>query len=455
MSVADFESLLKASMGLNVASIGSLAVARAVRERLLACGLDDPQIYWDRIRVSAAELQALIEAVVVPETWFFRDRESLAALARVAHEEWLRPHRDGPLRLLSLPCSTGEEPYSMAMSLLGAGIPVDAFRVDAVDISTRALAQAGRGVYGKNSFRGSELAFRDTYFEATAEGYSVREAVRMPVHFQHGNLFAADFLPGAEIYDVVFCRNVLIYFDRATQDRAIVVLKRLLTATGVLFVAPSETALPASHDLVSTNVPLAFAFRKASGLPQQPKPKAANTDKPPPAERLLAPRATAGKPAATYGPMPFRAPAGREVRLPGPRSTAEKPDAPHAQVRLLAPRSAAGKSDATYDPNADIAEAARLADQGHFVEAAACCDAHVRRYGPSAAAFYLLGLVRDATGSESEAGDYYRKALYLDADHGDAQIHLALLMEKQGDRAAAQVLRSRAQRLEHKSKNRP
>ena len=66
----------------------------------------------------------------------------------------------------------------------------------------------------------------------------------------------------------------------------------------------------------------------------------------------------------------------------------------------------------------------------------------------------LLGLVRDATGSESEARDYYRKALYLDPDHGDAQIHLAFLMEKQGDRAAAQVLRSRAQRLEHKSKNR-
>jgi chemotaxis protein methyltransferase WspC len=94
-----------------------------------------------------------------------------------------------------------------------------------------------------------------------------------------------------------------------------------------------------------------------------------------------------------------------------------------------------------------------LADQGHFVEAATCCEAHLRRHGPSATAFYLLGLVRDATGSQSEAGDFYRKALYLDPDHCDAQIHLAFLMERQGDRAGAQVLRSRAQRLEHKSKN--
>jgi chemotaxis protein methyltransferase WspC len=107
------------------------------------------------------------------------------------------------------------------------------------------------------------------------------------------------------------------------------------------------------------------------------------------------------------------------------------------------------------DPDADIAKAAHLADQGHFVEAATCCEAHVRRHGPSAPAFYLLGLVRDATGSQSAACDYYRKALYLDPNHSDAQLHLAFLMEKQGDRAAAQVLRSRAHRLEQKSKSPP
>jgi chemotaxis protein methyltransferase WspC len=93
----------------------------------------------------------------------------------------------------------------------------------------------------------------------------------------------------------------------------------------------------------------------------------------------------------------------------------------------------------------------RLADQGHFVEAATCCEAHLRRHGPSATAFYLLGLVRDATGSESEAGDCYRKALYLDPDHADAQIHLAFLMERRGDVAGAQVLRSRARRLQQKA----
>src|SRR5207249_345639 len=212
-------------------------------KRLLACELQETHAYWERVRASEAELQELIEAVVVPETWFFRDREAFAALALTVYEDWLGAHPEDDLRLLSLPSSTGEEPYSMAMALLDAGFPANRFRVDAVDISARALARAGHAVYGKNSFRGNELGFRDRHFEATTHGYRLSDAVRRQVQFQQGNLLAAGFLPGVESYDVIFCRNVLIYFDRAAQDRALTVLVRLLTPKGVLFVAPSETGL--------------------------------------------------------------------------------------------------------------------------------------------------------------------------------------------------------------------
>ncbi len=157
MGLADIENLLKETMGLNVASIGSPAVARAVQERLSACHLPDLGAYWNRIRASESELQQLVETVVVPETWFFRDRESFTALARLVREEWLSGRRQDLVRLLSLPCSTGEEPYSMAMALLDAGVPAERFHVDAVDISARVLSHAGRGIYGRNSFRGQDL----------------------------------------------------------------------------------------------------------------------------------------------------------------------------------------------------------------------------------------------------------------------------------------------------------
>ena len=141
MGLAALENLLKVSMGLNAASIGSAAIARAVQGRLSACKVGDLHGYQELLRVSATELQALIEAVVVPETWFFRDRHAFTALTRMVHDEWLPAHPDGVLSLLSLPCSTGEEPYSMAMALFDARVPGNRFRVDAVDISARHLAQ--------------------------------------------------------------------------------------------------------------------------------------------------------------------------------------------------------------------------------------------------------------------------------------------------------------------------
>jgi chemotaxis protein methyltransferase WspC len=300
----------------------------------------------------------------------------------------------------------------MAMALLDAGVPADRFRIDAVDISTRSLAHAARAIYGRNSFRTRDLGFRDRYFDLTPQGYGVRETVRRQVDFLQGNFFAGDLLPGAEIYDAIFCRNVLIYFDGATQDRAILVLKRLLKLRGALFVAPAETALPSSHGFASTNVPLAFAFRRV----------------------LVATRAASDP--AHHLPPPLHYP------VAPPTLAAQPPKA----TPPVSPRSVARPAR----PAAPLEGAARLADQGHFAEAATACEAHMRQYGASATAFYLIGLVRDATGNHAEARILYRKALYLEPNHGEAQLQLALLMEREGDPEGAQVLRNRARRLENK-----
>jgi chemotaxis protein methyltransferase WspC len=413
MTHSDFETLLKRAIGLDAASIGSSAVAHAVKTRMAACNLNDADAYLELVRASASELQALIEAVIVPETWFFRDREAFAALARVANEEWLPAHPDGTLRLLSLPCSTGEEPYTMAMALLDSGFPATRYRIDAVDISAQSLAHAQRAVYRKNSFRGAELAFRNRYFETTALGYCPREAVRRHVHFQQGNLFADDFAPQAEIYDSIFCRNLLIYFDRATQDRAVQVLRRLLKPRGVLFVGPSESGLLLSHDFVSSKVPLAFGFRRRDSTPGAVVPTSAPA-------RIASPL-TAGKSSVARPAKP--------IEVPRPDMSASRP----------APISSA------------LDEAFRLADLGHLVEAAQFCEAHLRTHTQSAPAFYLMGLIRAADDDLPAADQYYRKALYLDQNHHDAMVHLGLLLEKQGDATGAQVLRDRLLRLQQKT----
>jgi chemotaxis protein methyltransferase WspC len=395
-----FEELLKQAMGLDAASLGSFAVERAVRSRLRQCGSADVSSYLERVRTSPAELQHLIEALVVPETWFFRDPEAFALLARWALADWLPRNPEGLLSVLSLPCSTGEEPFSIAMSLLTAGFPASRFRIDAVDISARALAVGERAVYGKNSFRGEDLAFRASYFDSYAAGWQLRAAVRHQVQFQRSNLLAADFLPGVGLYDAIFCRNVLIYFDRSTQDRAIQVVMRLLAAKGLLFVAPSETALVVSHDFSAVRAPMAFAFQRRD------------------------PRLGVSK-------APVPAPPTSSVR--GPPIRRAEP----AQMK----RSRTTHAD-------DLDQAASLADAGRFAEATTLCEAHLKTYGPTAPAYRLVALIRAATGHIEEAIASYRKALYLSPDDHEALIHLGLLLEKRGDAIGATALRQRAQRIE-------
>src|SRR6266404_5264189 len=202
MVLTEFQDLLKQTMGLDAASIGDSAVERAVQQRLAVCDVEDRDAYLDYVRASETELQELIEAVIVPETWFFRDHEAFVALGKVVLEEWLPAHSEGKLRLLSAPCSTGEEPYSMAMALFDAGLPGSRFHIDAVDISARALAQARRALYGRNSFRGRNLRFRDRYFQPAAHGHHLAEAVRKQVHLRRANLLDRDPQSDRQLYDI-------------------------------------------------------------------------------------------------------------------------------------------------------------------------------------------------------------------------------------------------------------
>lgn len=404
MNFARFEHLLERTMGLNAASIGVAAIERAVRARIRACKLEDADIYWAQVRQSPEELQELIESVVVPETWFFRDPQAFKAMVRVVMEEWLPVRAPAVLRLLSLPCSTGEEPYTMAMALIDAGLPPDRFRIDAVDISGHALAKARRGIYGDNSFRGKDLAFRDRHFERVERGCRIGEGVRASVRFVQGNMLDANFLRG-EAYDVLFCRNLLIYFDVETQNRAVGVLKRLLSPEGMLFVGHSEAGLMRGNGLVSAKIPMAFAFRnEAAVAPDAPKAKAVSA-------RL------------TF-----------------------KPVAPVARQAPQRPRPAlAFKREA---PSPGLDELRQIADRGQLAEAARGCETHMRERGASPDALLLLGLISDAGGDLAAAAAYYRKALYLEPDHAEALGHLVLLLKKQGDVAGAKVLNARMRRLD-------
>jgi chemotaxis protein methyltransferase WspC len=407
MPWTDFKVWLNETMGLDSATVGLSTVERAVKTRMTACALHDIAGYWNFVQASAIEQQELIEAVIVPETWFFRDRDAFAALTRVFDGDWLAAQPSNiQLRLLSLPCCSGEEPYSMAMALLDAGFPAARLRVDAIDISEQALAKARRGLYSSNSFRGHDLHFRERHFESIAGKWQLSEMVRKHVRFEWGNVLALDMLKGEAVYDAIFCRNLLIYFDEDTQVRAVGVLSSLLRAEGVIFVGPAETGLMLNLGFASAQIPMAFAFRKpGTKQPSQPAPRA-----PPPA------RSATARPETAVPAMPKLAIQHATSAVPPPVV------------------------------ESDLEAAQRLADAGHFADAATAGEAHLNAHGPSAQALYLLGLIHGATGHRARAEDHFRKALYLQPDHLESLLHLALLLETKGDVAGSQRMRLRARR---------
>ncbi len=391
------ESLLQHTIGLHAATIGSSLVEHAVRGRMRRLGLTQQHDYLELLRKSPAEWNLLVESMVVTETWFFREKHPFSAMVRLALEEWLPAHPAGLLRLLSVPCSTGEEPYSMAMALLDAGFPATRFDINAVDISARALAFAQRGIYGRNSFRGQELDFRARFFQPAHRGYALNPAVRKQVRFQKGNVLDDGCLPETGVYDFIFCRNLLIYFDRPAQDRTMAKLRRLLTPTGILFVGSAEQQLALHNGFVSANLPLSFACRKAP-VTGRTTPSGHQPDK-----------------SALWPVMPRSIPA---LNSPAPATP----------------------------PPSGLQKARQLANEGRLAEAAELCETHLREQGVSADAYYLLGQVRHAAGADAQADEFYRKALYLEPGHSETLLQWALLSERNGRLEHARILRERAGR---------
>ena len=416
MSLAAIEALLKQTMGLDVHTMGESSIQRAAQRRLEQLGRDeDYNAYYGILHQSQAELQALIEEIVVPETWFFRDQRPFEAFKRMILEEWLSQGRSDPLRILSIPCSTGEEPYSIAMALHMIGFPPEQARIEGVDISMRNLERAARARYRNNSFRGQDLAFRQRFFTPVEDEFQLDEHIRRRVHFSRGNLLSPLLLQDLKPYDVVFCRNLLIYFDRATQDQAQQILRRLLTDNGILFIGHAEAGLFLDSWEASSRYPGAFAFRKCSD------------------ERRTRERPD---PALPRRKKPQRTP----LRANAPKAT------PSSTPRIVQNGAGTTAAAALATDIDQLGAALRLANQGHLAEAAELCEQHLRVRGPSAEAFYLLGLVREATGQSPEAESFWRKALYLQPQHIEALTHLALLCERRGDQREAQLLRQRTER---------
>lgn len=427
MILDQIKSLLKARTGIHIDTVGDSILNSAIQTRLRALGITDMVSYFTLLQKSNDELTELTEEVVIPETWFFRDHHPFDMLGKLAAKA-ISENSGAYWRILSVPSSTGEEPYSIAMTLLMAGMNPSQFCIEAIDISHRALERAKAGRYGQHSFRGmQDTRVRERYFDKADNEYILKQEVRELVQFEQANLLDSRF-QDRPAYDLIFCRNLLIYFDTDGKKTAYDTLYRLLTNNGILFIGHSESgAIPSCF--THTRDAHAFAYRKNM-------------------ENSKTPAATVSSMARKKIKQTTR-PSLSEHSSPSTTVTNERPKTgnsnPGPGIKIKQ------EPDHEIDTESPIELARKYADAGNLVDAEHICQIYLNNNGQDASAHYLLGLILEASNHTEKAEKSYRKALYLDPHYKDALIQLALLLDKRGKSQQAQQLRKRANKLQEQT----
>jgi chemotaxis protein methyltransferase CheR len=379
------------------------SLSYSVNERMRAAGCADVPSYLALVAspTGGAERQALLDEVTIPETHFFRNPPQIRALRKYVLPELLKQAGSTrKLRIWSAGCSTGEEPYTIAM-LLRELLPPSAgwdLKVIATDVSTRALTAARRGRYAERAFVMTDPVDLQRFFvlDATAGCYEVRDEIKELVEFRHHNLVteAPPAVPGE--LDLVLCRNVTIYFDRETTRALMQRLHTSLRDGGYLFLGHAETLWQISDAFALVSLGDAFVYRRPGPAPER--------------RAVLPDRRTEAEPRPTKADRRRGADDRRRVALT-PRPPAKPADP------LVAARAAV--------------EAGRYAEAADLAAAAATADP-LRQ-----PAHYLHGLALTNLGRDADALVVLRKAVYLAPDDGFAQFLLAGALERLEEPVAA------------------
>ena len=429
-TVRSVEALLREWIGLDAQTLGSAAIERAVRMRMQAIGTPDEHDFLVRLGSDVAQRDQLIEEVVVPESWFFRDPHVFDFICRSVAEIAVRPGR-GPVRVLCVPCASGEEPYSRAMALLDAGLAASQFHIDAVDVSHAALSRAAAGRYSVNAFRAADLSFRERWFRADDTCAVLDERVRQSVHFAWGNLLDASFAAEQSPYDFIFCRNVLIYLTTDARRRVEATIDRLLTADGLLVLGAAEQAImkgpwrpAASHSM--------FTLHRGSPTPS----------------RTSAADVVDGlRDSATVRPIRARSALPAASRPATAWLAAAHGDEPKGVPKTLTTAAVEDLPTGPGDLETILSEASSLANAGRNTEALEVCLRHKQQAGSSAALCFMMGMLHQSVGDLDRAEVCLQRTLYLDASHEEALLALALVASQRGTGSLAEQYRQTAARV--------
>lgn len=452
-----------------------LGFLSGILERRSEASGGDADEYVRRLRRAepdSDEWRRLAPELTVGETYFFRHFEQFQAFIEVALPERVASRSlVRRLRILSAGCSSGEEAYSLAILAREIGLAAD-FRVEVlgIDLNTVSLERATRGRYAPWSLRETPDVLKQKYFKQEGRESVVRKELFYPVSFEQRNLVGEDRF-AAESFDVVFCRNVLMYFTPAQAEMVVERLARALAPGGYLFLGHAENLRGLSHDFHLRHTHGTFYYQRRDALEVTDasgaaRPVGRDESQLPTSDwatswidtiqrtsdRIRALSEKAQQPSEPSEKSPPQAP---DDASAAPRARAPSaPDLSHALAHLERERFSLAldamdglASEHALDVDALLLRAALLTHSGQLEEGERVSRRLLELDELNAGAHFLLALSAERRGDTSAAAEHDRTASYLDVAFSMPHLHLGVLMRRAGDRATARRELERAVEL--------
>ncbi|MBF0496054.1 MAG: tetratricopeptide repeat protein [Deltaproteobacteria bacterium] len=460
--------------GIDYFGKNEVTLKTAVKERMRATGVSAAITYLNRIKTDKDEYREFLDLVTTPETYFFRDNEQFEFLKNnllpQIRDSKLQLPSPPPIRILSCGCSTGEEVYSIAMAVKEAMLIRD-YHVDIVgfDINEKNIEKAKMGVYPKYSFRGVSNEVIKRYFEVKGLKHHVLPEIKEMVTFYTLSIFKINSSPFlSRAYDIIFFRNVSIYFEYADVVTIINNLERKIVPGGYLFLGHTESLM--NIDTGFAKSPCRGVYKYSPGRPLSDRTHHLTHE----LSRMSASKLPMVRPGDNPVTRPISFLPTRPLppgwTIPGKVRQTSSWSAPGngsskttttAAVANSGRRSPAGSPEECYQKAVELFESKRFAeaesmlktslthcpkdtrfhlvlariyaDSNKLDEAAERCRQIIGIDDLQAAAYFLLGLINLSRNRWDEALANFRRTVYCQPEHFTAQYHLGLTLIEKGD----------------------
>lgn len=445
MNLAPFKELMLRTCGHCFENEREQTLSAGLGCRMAARGIDDHAAYFTLVSRDSEELLRLTELLTVNETYFFREPDHLNLMVDTLIPELVAARNGRPVKILSAGCSTGEEPYSIAI-LLRERFGAESermFAITGVDIDSTVIETARQGVYGRGSFRGVDEILFERYFEPAAPGkFQVSDAVRKQVGFEVVNLLGGTYPYRMQLPDIILYRNVSIYFPGQIQREIFGNLAELLALGGCLLVGASETI---HHDVGILSLvkqdslffyrkfpPLVFEERRTSSRHSRASARGAGGV--PHAVTSFRPEACHAKRSGERSGNPVQSPVPHDVGACFDEALALAHRQEHDKAFALLDAIIA--RDSTFEKAYSL-KGSLLLSISRFDEARAVCEALLERDPFCLEAYLMHGMIARQNGDDEGAIRRFREAIYLDPACWLAHFYTAelLYMQQEGKRA--------------------